>query len=330
MSNQPVKSLEDLAKEVIDTQQGLSSLDALNVLFNPPALNPAPAAPVQPVVEPTPALTAVAPTAPVPVIPESPMGEPILNLFPDKFKDKDVQTSVTKMTKSYTDMEAELRKEKDEKANMQKILDSLSAPRSVTPAPIQAPQDDDIEDAQFFEKPKEMVAKMVERIAAQKILQYHADMERARYIEGFRTQHQDFDQMRGEILEVLAARPDLDKDQRNLPIVFEMARQLKVRKINDLKASLGLATPSLQPVQPASIQAQMPLDREKLKEELMEAIRAELQKRKSASGIQGGSAPVNPSDRLSPAPVVKPMTEEERILQEMMDSGPKTLSLNLA
>jgi hypothetical protein len=332
MTTKPAKSLEDLAKEVIDTQQGLSSLDALNVLFSPPS-SQGDGDPQQPVVEPTPAPTAVAPTANVPpTAAEPPKGEPdVLKLVPDKFRDKDVQSSVEKMTKSYTELEAQLKREQDEKANMQRILDSLAAPRPVHSPQIQVPQDDDVDDAAFFERPKESVAKMAERIAAQKVLQYHADMEKARFIEGFRVTHPEFDQLRPEIMEVLAARPDLDRDQRNLPIVFEMARQVKARKLADLRASLGI-----QPLQPAppyapgpANPAQGPVDREQLKAELLEAIKAELSKRRAASGIQGGSTPVNPSDRMNQPPNQKPLTPEDMILKEMMESGPKKLGIDL-
>jgi hypothetical protein len=330
MANQPTKDLDALVKDVIDTQQGLSRLDDLNILFNPPAPNPVSAAPVTAVAVPTPAPTAVAPTASVPLTAEPPKGEPILDLIPDKFKEKDVQAAVSKMSKSYTQLEADLQKEKDEKANMQKILDSLAAPRPAGPAPVlPAPKEDDIQDADFFEKPKDMVTKIVERVSAQKILQYHADMERARYIDGFRAQHADFDQVRGEVLEVLSARPDLDKDQRNLPIVYEMAKQLKVKKMNDLRASLGLNAPIVTPT-PTPAPAPEPVDREKMKEEILAVLKAELQRRRDASGIIGGSAPINPSDRLNPAPITKPITEEDRILQEMMDSGPKKLTIDLA
>jgi len=291
---------------------------------------PAQVANPQQVVVPTPAPTAVALTATAPVTPEPPKGEPnVLESMPEKFRDKDVQSSITKMSKSYGDLEAELKKERDEKANMQRILDSLSTPKPPIMQPPQVPQEEEIEDSAFFEKPRETVMKVAERIAAQKILQYHADMEKAKFIDGFRTTHADFDQLRGEILEVLSARPDLDRDQRNLPIVYEMAKQLKVKKINDLRASLGLGSPN--PIyntqQPQAVQE--PIDREKIKEELMEAIRVEIQKRRSASGIQGGSAPINPDSRLNPAPAVKPMTPEEQILSEMMNSGPKKLAIDL-
>jgi hypothetical protein len=233
------------------------------------------------------------------------------------------------MAKSYTELEAELKREKDERTNMQKIIDSYTAPKQTAQPSITVPQDEDIEDAQFFEKPKDMVTKIAERIAAQKVLQYHNDMERARYIDAFRQQHPDFDQMRGEILEVLAARQDLDKDQRNLPIVYQMAKQLKMKKLDDLRSSLGLTNTPTQPVVPPTQPVVPPIDMDKLKEELLEAMKAELQKRKSASGIQGGSTPVSPSDRLHPEPNQKPMTPEDQILSEMMNSGPKKLAIDL-
>ena len=330
MSNKPVKSIEDLAKEVLDTQEGLKSVDDLKTLFETPRPQPAvaPAVPQQ-VAEPTPAPTAVAPTVTVPPTVEPPKGEPdVLGLVPEKFRDKDVQTAIGKFTKSYADLEAELKKEKDERANMQKIIDSLAAPKpSVTPS-IPLPTEEAFDDAAVFEKPVEVITKIAEKIASQKVLQYHADNERAKYIENFRAQHKDFDQVRPEMMEVLAVRRDLDSDQRNLPIVYELAKQLKAKKIADLRASLGLA--ASQPVaQPTPTPAPVPEDREKLKEELLEAIRSELQKRKAASGIQGGSTPVNPTDRLQPAPTQKTLTPEEAILAEMLASGPKKLAIDL-
>jgi len=330
MAQKPVRSIEDLAKDVLDSQEGLKSIEDLKSLFETPQIPEGVQQPVsQQVVEPTNAPAAVAPTAQVPPQQvEPPKGEPnILEALPDKFRDRDVLSSVEKMAKSYTELEADLKREKDEKANMQKILDSLSSPKQTTIQPnIQVPKEEAIDDAQFFETPTTAVTRIAERIAAQKILQYHSDMERARYIEGFRSQHPDFDAVRQEVLEVLAARPDLDKDQRNLPIVYEMAKQFKARKLSDLRTSLGLTnTPAPQPAP----QQDLPVDKDKMKEELLEAIKVELQKRKNASGIQGGSAPVNPINRLNPAPAQKPMTLEDQVIADMMSAGPKKLAIDL-
>lgn len=325
------KSLEELAKEVLDTQEGISPQD-FDVLINPGGpnvMNPPPVS--QPIVEPTPAPAAPAPTAPAPVpSTESLVGEPnILELVPEKFRDKDVQSSIGKMAKHYQDLEAELKKQQDEVANMQKIMQSLAT----TPAPVpqvQAlrPQEPEIKDADFFEKPLETVKRLVDQRTSERLQQYHADQERSKFVNDFRTARPDFDLVRQEIMDVLAARPDLDRDPRNLPIVYEMAKQLKVKKISDLKASLGLEQPVIQPT-PVLQPAAQPLDREQLKAELVAEIIAEANRRKKLQGLQGGTPPITPQARVAQISSPTPATPEDQIFSDMMTSGPKKLSIEL-
>lgn len=59
------------------------------------------------------------------------------------------------------------------------------------------------------------------------------------------------------------------------------------------------------------------------------AILAEIQRRRSASGITGGATPTSPVQRAEPAIKVQPTTVEDQIFNDMLVAGPKKLALNL-
>lgn len=326
------KTLEELAKEVLDTQMGLQTREQLDALFavdEPPPQNP-PQNP--PAVEPTPAPTPPTPPAETPVQPAAPVtdGLDILGDLPEEFKDKDVQTSVKKMTKSYGEIKAALEKEKRDRVELEKTLQSFTAQPQYQPAPVAPAADEPIDDSQFFEKPTEAVARMADRIASQKILAYHTALQKANFVNNFKAAHPDFDLVRDEIVAILQARPDLDKEPGNLPLVYNMAKNLKAQKVEALKQQLGLSTPAV-PTQPTT----QPIDVDKIREEVTaEAVEKaktiilnEIKQRRNLSGIPGATNPVTPQQRATPPATEKPKTPADLVFDEMVNSGPKSFKL---
>ena len=326
MAEEKRKTLEELAAAVANTQQGLTPEEA-SVLFDPP---PEPQVPpvTQPAVEPAPAPTPMAPPA-QPAVAGAVQGEPIdLSVLPEKLRDKDVQTTLHKVAKSYGDLEAELQKQRSDVDNMKKIMESLTrAAPTPTPAPVSVPKQEDVDDSTFFEKPTRSTEIVAERVAAQKILQYHAGMERNRLINEFKGQHPDFDEVREDMIVILSQRPDLDQNPSNLPMVYNMAKELRVKKMDALRKSLGLDIQPVVPVAPTPIEPQFTVD--EIVQKAKELLLADIKKRRGLSGIQGGSAPTTPQQRVAESGKPADLTPADIVLEEMLKSGPAKLGLEL-
>jgi len=335
------KSLEELARDVLNSQEGLKSMEDLEALFAPDTPATVVDATQQPVVEPTPAQNPSAPTA----TPATPAGtvteQPIsLDAIPEKFRDRDVNSSLTKWGKSYSELEAELKKQKDEMANLNNIVKTLSEKArtsevTVPPAPVasQAPvqqlPEDDVEDSMFFDKPKEATSKVAARIAAAAIVQYHTAMERQRFVNEFKAQHADFDNYREDMLAILKMRPDLDQNPGNLPIVFEMAKQRYAKRLDDMKSAMGISTTPAPASTPATTQTPAPVTitedqiaalEQRMLEKAKSALLEEARKRRAAQGTLGGST-TTPAEKVTPTATVKPKTAEDQIFDEMMAAG---------
>ena len=334
MSNQ--KTLDDLAKQVIDSQAGLMSVEDLKVFFEdvPIAQAPINQTPAEPVIAPAPQASTETP---------APVAEPVVsqpNIFefmPEKFKDVDAKTSVNKIVKSYGDLEVELKKEREERANLDKMLQNLSTPAPLVDDTPMQPQmgnidQEEVEDSLFFEKPKEATKKVASQVAAAMLIAYHTALteaqKRVQYVEGFKTNHPDFNDFREDMAMILKARPDLDKRVEALPMVYEMAKARYKSRLDKMRKELGVQPESI-PISSPIIPAQSTLTNEELIEKAKTAILAELQKRKAASGITGGVSPVTPTDRTQQTITQKPKTQEEIIFDEMMGSGPKKLDISI-
>jgi hypothetical protein len=330
------KTLDDLAKQVIDSQQGLMSVEDLKTFFEdtPQAAAPINQVPAEPVIAPTPQAPAVTPTPPV----EPAVGQPNVQEFvPEKFRDADLATSVQKLSKSYSEVEAELIKERGERANLERMVQSLSTqPPMPEPIQPQAPPpaitgDDEVEDSEFFEKPKEATTKVSKRVAAEvaaaMLIAYHNALteasRRTQYVDNFRATHPDFNEYREDMTNILRARPDLDKKAESLPVVYEMARISHKARLDRMRQELGVQAP----VAPAPAKPQ--INEAELIEKAKLAILSDIQKRRAASGISGGATPVSPAARAAPVVTQTPLTPEDELFKEIMDSGPKKLDLNL-
>jgi len=315
---------KQLAQQVLETNRGITP-EQLKALLEA-EVSPTPPTPTpQATVEPAPAPAPQAPAA-QPVKTEPAQGAPnVLDLIPEQFRSTDVPTSLQKITKSYSDLESDLKKQKDEVANLNKLVQSFinREPEPSIPQMAQPPAGE-VDDSQFFERPTEAVKKIAAQVAAAQVLAYHTTLQRQKSIDTFKAAHPDFESYREDMLAILRARPDLDKDERNLPMVFELAKQRSAQKMADLRQQLGLQPPAAVPTAPVvDIEAISKIAYEKARD----AIIAEITQRRSASGIQGGSPPVTPEDRVQPRVTEKVLSAEDAILQEMLNSGPKKLTL---
>lgn len=340
------KTLKELEKMVIDGQMGLQSVEDLEALFRdtaPQPVVPATAPPVEPPTTQTgqaPAQQAAPPAA------QAGEGEPkiddVLGLVPEKFRDKDVRSSVEKMGKSYTELEQQFQKQQEEVARLKEFVDSYMAPKRpdapMTQQPIPrvgAPigeESQSFEDVDYLERPGEVIPKVAEAVAKklvdqgiQNFYQYLiVEAQRQKILGDFKQAHPDMDTYVKDMQDIVAERPDLNKSLDSMPLVYEMAKRRYQKRIDDMKSQLGLqqstpgAAPTNQPTANVDVKAQL---RQALKE-LVE----ENQKRKAASGIVGGSATTTPGQRTDDTLREKPMTEEEQIFEAMMKSGPKSLS----
>jgi len=282
--------------------------------------------PVEPATAPIPpSAPAVPPVEPVPQAPAPPTEpvrtEPnILELLPEKFRDKDAATSIQKITKSYSDIEAELQKQKDELAQMNKLVQSLSQPSStpqIPAAPTAPGIGDDVDDTQVWEKPKESVIKLASKVAAAQILAYHELQERVKYVEAFKQSHPDFDSYKEDMMVILRSRPDLDRDYHNLPAVYEASKARYSQRLSEMKSKMGLETPA--PPPPINVEE---IER-RAYEKARKAIEDEFAKRQAASGIMGSGTPVSPDARVTPAPPAKPKSVADQVIEDMLASGPK-------
>jgi hypothetical protein len=328
------KSLEDLAKDVLSSQEGLKSLEDLESLFAPDTT--AVTATQQLTAAPVSAQNASAP----PVIPAQPPAAPgpeqpiSLESIPEKFRDKDLNSSLSKWEKSYAELERELKKQKDDVANLNNLVKTLSdkakipEPIATTPpipAPVQQLPEDDVEDSMFFDKPKEASTKVAARVAAAAIIQYHTAMERQKFVDNFKAQHPDFENYREDMFAILKTRPDLDQNPANLPMVFEMAKQRYAKRLEDMKTAMGIPSPSPAPAStpaPAITEEQMEIIEQRMMEKAKAALLEEAKKRRAAQGTLGGST-TTPAEKATPTQTVKPKTEDEVIFDEILASGPK-------
>lgn len=329
------KTIEDLAKQVVDSQAGLMSVEDLKVFFeDTPTAAPSPTnqTTVEPANAPAPQAPAVTPAATA----EPAVSQPnILDFMPEKFRDADPKTSIEKLTRSYAELEAELMKEREARAESDRMIQNLSSPQPTVDMPPMGPIEgqqnlEDVDDSMFFDKPKEATTKVATQVATAVLVAYHNALseasKRVQYVNEFKAARPDFNEYREDMAAILKLRPDLDKRVESLPVVYDLAKARYRARLDKMRRDLGVTATSTptSPVQPTT----QPIDESKLIEKVTAAIVAEINKRKAASGFTGAT-PVSPTDRAAPTVTQTPKTPEDEVFDEMMGSGPKKLSLNL-
>lgn len=310
---------KELAKQVDENKEGITP-EQLKALLEAEAPTNVPTQ--QAAVEPAPAPTPSAPAG-TPTNVDPTLGQPnVLDLIPEKFRASDVPTSLSNIAKSYSDLESELKKQKDETAQLNKLVQSFIEREPVQQSQQVQPKPVEVDDSEFFERPTESAKKIAAQMAAAQIIAYHAAVERQKYVESFKASHPDFENYREDIMAILKTRPDLDRDERNLPMVYEMGKQRYNARMSTIRKDLGLES---QQSQPSSV------DIETVKklayEQALAKITEDLNKRKAALGIQGASPAVAPNARIQPRVTEQQLSPDDQLIQDMLNSGPKKLML---
>jgi hypothetical protein len=186
-------------------------------------------------------------------------------------------------------------------------------------------QDGEEDDISFLEKPRAEARKEALRvlmnegpkIMAHMLNRYDTIKTRQVIVDEFKKTHPDFDMYRDEMMVVFRENPWLDQDITQLPRAYEMAKEKFAAK----QRGVSPTTPATQtPSQPA---VDVNALRASIKAELLEEVR----KRRAAGGVTGGSAPVTSQQRSNENPRQQSATEEDRIWEDMMNSGPAAMKL---
>lgn len=263
----------------------------------------------------------------------------LLNEIPDKFREKDNATgSIKKMVKANQDLEAELTRKSQELSQLQSIVNEISRkPLSIPNTPVRTEEptkvepEEVIDDATFFDKPTDNTVKLIKKYApqiAKEILvaglqHYDTYITRRQVLDRFKSEHSDFDNFRSEVVEVCKEHPEWDNDVASLPKIYSAAKEKAIAKARALNPQVA-NTLDIEKLK-ADIRAELEdssVEKARLK------IIDEIKKRKAAAGILTSGSPVNVSDRLKGQPKATPMTDEEKIFDDMLKSGYKGLDIN--
>lgn len=174
------KSIEQLRDKVHSGLELLSD-DELALLFaDTEQTAQSTPTPTQPTTEPS--------TAPAPAEPAPPAGETVkgqanlVDLMPEKFRDKDEAASLQKMLKAMQEQESELTRKSQELSQLQNVVQELSRPREeykppqrVAPQPaaqpVKAPEPEvEVDDLTFLDSPVAN-AKAIAEAAARRIVE---------------------------------------------------------------------------------------------------------------------------------------------------------------
>jgi len=335
MSDAPKKSIDELTQDVLASGIGLLSDKDLETLFGDIGAVPQrnPETPLSP--PPVAAIATPGIQDPKPGEPGTPaIAEPdVLSQIPEEFRDKDVPTSLGKITKSIAEAKAAASQKDKEIEDLRELVNTLKQPvaptqTAQTPTDPNADPDDDIDDTMIIEKPKENIKKLIERISARMMVlgltQYDTLSKRERTIERFSETHPDFNILRPEMAQIVKEYPQLNQDPNALSKIYDIAK-LRVTKRNTELAQVG------RPVAPAAIVTTPAIDQKELMTKAVEQAKIEilegLKKRRAASGISSGSPAISQDQRNTDALKTIPQTEEDQIFNAILDSGPSKLSL---
>jgi hypothetical protein len=343
MSNDKGKTIEQLKEKVhsgldvlSDEELALLFKDAEQIVQSTPETTPTPEPSVAPAtVETTP-----------PVVEAAKGQADLMNLVPEKFKEKDEAASLSKMIKALQEQETMLTQKSQEVSQLQNVVQELSRkPReeyhpTQTPtqpaAPAKTPEPEvEIDDLGFLDSPvantkaiatqvaKQVAEEIARRISVEQLKDYDTFTLRRTTFEKFRADHSDFDTIKVEFSEACRIHPEWDNDINGLPKLYDLAKQLAKAK--------GVAPA----VTPATLTPAV--DIERLKADLRVEVEAEMKKtarqelldeinrRKAAAGIVSTSPLMTPADRVATSTRTVPLTPEEKTIQDMIDSGPQGL-----
>ena len=280
----------------------------------------------------------------VPPTTETPKGQAdLMNLMPEKFRDKDEAASLTKMTRALQDTEAELTRRSQELSQLQNVVQELSRkPReeyrppqtqqAVQPTKVPEPEVE-IDDMSFLDSPvnstaaiarkvaKEVAEEVSRRVSVEQIRDYDTFSARRTTFEKFKADHSDFDNFKSEFAEACRLHPEWDNDISGLPKLYDFAKTLAKAR-GTTSTSTNVSAIDIEALT-AKIRGEVEASSyEKAKQSITE----EIKRRKAAAGIMSSSSTTAQEKSAAQARTV-PLTPEEAEFDAMMRSGPKILDV---
>ena len=349
MANEKDRSIEQLKEKVHSGLELLSDEDLAMLFQDAEQVAQADPTEQQRNTEPS---NAPAPVEPAPPVGETAKGQAnLMNLMPEKFKDKDEAASLQKMLKAMQEQESELTRKSQELSQLQNVVQELSRPTEIPryqPAPQpqrQAPEAQpqgvtvpEVDDLSFLDSPvtnsraiAEAVARQVaeevaRRISTEHIRDYDTFSMRRSTFERFRSEHLDFDNLKAEFSEACRLHPEWDNDINGLPRLYELAKTLATARRSGQPSTIG--GQNMQNIDVEKLKAEIRAEVEASSfDKAKQAIKEEITKRKAASGILSTNSSTTPQDRSAPSTRKIPLTREEQIMQDMIESGPKTIDI---
>ena len=337
------KSIEELRDKVHSGLELLSD-EELSVLFEDTE-QIAQGTPTQPQTVPNPSVAPVKAEVTPPVTEPSKGQADLMNLVPEKFRDKDEAASLNRMTKALQDTEAELTRRSQELSQLQSVVQELSRkPReefrtsqtqqvtqpAAQPTKVAEP-DVEIDDMSFLDSPvanavaiarkvaKEIAEETSKRVSVEQIRDYDTFTLRRSTFEKFKADHSDFDNFKSEFAEACRLHPEWDNDVNGLPRLYDLAKTLA-------KARGTQTTTNVPAIDIEKLKAEIRAEVEASSyEKAKQAVVEEIKRRKAAAGSISSNPLTTPQERVSPFVKTEPLTDEEKIFKDMVDSGPRTL-----
>ena len=300
------RTLDQITQDTLSSNFGLSDAD-LALLFEDDTDNESDNS--SDVTDASPSIETVQPVQPATTTPD--VSTPVVNTVtpspsPEPVKGVDISSLEDKVQQMSMIVQELMRK-------------SQMPPQEAAPQQWVNPADE-ISDQDMIQKPKESTMKLLvgtlKAILPAAFAEYDASVQKRAFLEAFRQEHKDFDELRPMMRQIVAENPAND-DVYALPRVYEEAKRRRTAAIEAFKKEL--AGTSAQPS--ASVPADLNEETlAKLEQRLAERIR----KRRAVSGTltSDQTAPVSPADRQTVTPKEKPMTAEEKMFLEMLQSGP--------
>jgi hypothetical protein len=310
------KTLDQIVNDTLSSNFGISDAD-LQLLFEDPVAepttNPSPAT-ATPTVEPvTPTPPAAEPTAPAV---STAVTEPVVSP-PEPLTDKS------------RDLENSLKTANDQIAQLSTVVQELLRKSQATgtePVKNQTDPLADIDDQAIIAAPKESIVKLVNTMLKQVLptafTEYDTIRNTREFMDRFKSAHSDFDELRPLMRQIVSENPSVNDNTAALPRVYDEAKRRKATALEAMKKELNIpATPA-----PTPVVTTPKLSEEEILAKLETRIVENIRKRRNASvpSTSTQTAPVSPTDRMAPREPGKPMTEDERMFDDMMKAGPNS------
>jgi hypothetical protein len=315
------KSLDQIVSDTLNSNFGISN-DDLAALFEDDAALAAPAPTSEAVTPPieaaTPPAPAVAPAAPAPA------AEPTPNPpEPQKVESAPVQSK---------EWEKDFASTKEQLAGLTTLVQELVRRTQIKPESTKADNRpnplDEITDQDIMERPKESVVKAMRAVLGEvlpKAFQEYDTATTARQTIGqFAAQHSDFNELRPIMRQIVSEDPANNDNMAALPRVYEEAKRRKVAALAAMRKELAIPEAPVNTETPTPAPATPQLSEEELMNKLEQRLAEKIRKRRAASGAltNDQTAPVSPGERQNTPIREKPLTDDEKLFDDMLKSGP--------